>query len=160
MLPVRIWREMLGVDNRTVIESVEFDEQGDAVVAHVRPRRPKKRRCGLCGDKAPGFDQGEGRRRWRALDLGQVRSYVEADSPRVDCAEHGPTVAQVPWARHSVGHTRSFDDVVAWLAVHTSKSAVCELLRIAWTTVGAIVGRLVGAPWAERPSDIGCNWFW
>jgi transposase len=54
------------------------------------------------------------------------------------------TVAAVPWARHGAGHTRDFDDQAAWLAVHVSKSAVVELLRIAWRTVGAIVAR-VGA---------------
>jgi len=27
----------------------------------------------------------------------------------VNCPEHGPTVAQVPWARHGAGHTRDFD---------------------------------------------------
>jgi len=51
-------------------------------------------------------------------------------------------VAQVPWARHGAGHTRDFDDQAAWLAVHVSKSAVVELLRIAWRTVGAIVARV------------------
>jgi transposase len=51
-------------------------------------------------------------------------------------------VAQVPWARHGAGHTRDFDDQAAWLAVHTSKSAVVQLLRIAWRTVGAIVARV------------------
>lgn len=35
-----------------------------------------------------------------------------------------------------------FDDQVAWLAVHTSKTAVAELMRIAWRTVGAIVTRV------------------
>ena len=49
----------------------------------------------------------------------------------------------VPWARHGAGHTRSFDDQVAWLAVHTSKSAVVELMRVAWRTVGAVIGRVV-----------------
>ena len=29
--------------------SVEFDEEANAVVIHVRPRRAKKRRCGLSG---------------------------------------------------------------------------------------------------------------
>jgi len=33
--------------------------------------------------------------------------------------------------------------MAAWLAVHTSKSAVVALLRIAWVTVGAIVNRVV-----------------
>jgi transposase len=143
VLGVNVWRRLLGVDDRTVMERVEFDEEADAVVAHVRPRRLRRRRCGRCGRRAPGYDQGEGRRRWRALDLGEIRSFVEADAPRVNCPEHGPTVIQVPWARHGAGHTRAFDDTVAWLAVHTSKTAIVELLRIAWVTVGAIVTRVV-----------------
>ena len=52
------------------------------------------------------------------------------------------TVAAVPWARHGAGHTRDFDDLAAWLAVRTSKSAVMELLRVAWRTVGSIVTRV------------------
>ena len=143
MLGVKVWRRLLGVDDQTVIERIEFDEEADAVVAHVRPRRLRKRRCGRCGKRAPGYDQGEGRRRWRALDLGEVRSFLEAEAARVDCATHGPTVVQFPWARHAAGHTRAFDDTVAWLAVHTSKTAVVEVVRIAWATVGAIVSRVV-----------------
>jgi len=143
VLGIKVWRRLLGVDDRTVIERIEFDEEADAVVAHVRPRRLRKQRCGRCAKRAPGYDQGEGRRRWRALDLGEVRSFLEAEAPRVDCAEHGPTVIQFPWARHAVGHTRAFDDTVAWLAVHTSKTAVVEVVRIAWATVGAIVSRVV-----------------
>jgi hypothetical protein len=92
-----------------------WSEEAEAVVAHVRPRRLVKGRCGRCGKRAPGYDQGEGRRRWRSLDVGEIRSFVEADAPRVDCAEHGPTVILFPWARHADGHTRAFDDVVAWL---------------------------------------------
>jgi len=143
VLGVTVWRRLLGVCDRTVVERVEFDEETDAVVAHVRPRRAKKRQCGRCGVRAPGYDQGEGRRRWRTLDLGELRSFLEADAPRVNCPEHGPTVIAVPWARHGAGHTRAFDNTVAWLAVHTSKMAIVELLRIAWATVGAIVARVV-----------------
>ena len=36
----------------------------------------------------------------------------------------------------------SFDDQVAWLATQTSKTAVTQLMRIAWRTVGAIVQRV------------------
>jgi hypothetical protein len=73
VLGTNVWRMMLGVDRATVIEAVEVDEIEDAVVAHVRPRRAGKRRCGRCGRRAPGYDQGEGRRRWRALDSGTLR---------------------------------------------------------------------------------------
>lgn len=40
-------------------------------------------------------------------------------------------VAAVPWARHDSSFTRAFEDQVAWLAVHTDKTAVAELIRIA-----------------------------
>jgi transposase len=143
VLGASVWRRMIGVDHQTVIESVEVTEDEDAVVVSVRPRRATKRRCGRCGVRAPGYDQGEGRRRWRALDLGVVRCHIEATSPRVNCPTHGPTVAQVPWARHGAGHTYDFDDQVAWLVTHSPKSTVAELMRVAWRSVGSIIARVV-----------------
>ena len=68
----------------------------------------------------------------------------------MNCPVHGPTVAQVPWARHGAGHTKDFDDQVAWLVTHTNKSAVQELMRIAWRTVGSIVERVVADGRAAR----------
>jgi transposase len=138
----RLWARLLGVE-QAVVERVEFDDDAEAIVVAVRPRKGVKRRCGKCGRRCSGFDQGEGRRRWRALDLGVIRAYLEAEAPRVCCPEHGVVVAAVPWARHGAGHTRAFDDTAAWLAVHTSKQAVGELLRVAWATVGRIVTRVV-----------------
>ncbi len=132
---------MLGVDDRTVLERIEFDEDTGTVIAHVRPRKGRLR-CGRCQQPAVGYDAGEGRRRWRSLDLGTVMVRLEADAPRVDCAEHGVVVAAVPWARHGAGHTLAFDETVAWLAVQSSKSAVTQLMRIAWRTVGAIITRV------------------
>jgi transposase len=71
--------------------------------------------------------------------------WLEADAPRVNCREHGPTVRAVPWARHAAGHTYVFDEQVAWLATQCSKTAVTELMRIAWRSVGAIITRV----WAD-----------
>jgi transposase len=131
----------LGVEN-TVIEDVEFDEEDELVLAHIRPRREGRGRCGVCGTRAPWYDRGEGRRRWRSLDLGTMQVFLEADAPRVNCPTHGPTVRQVPWARHAAGHTLVFDQQVAWLATQCSKSAITELMRIAWRTVGSIIARV------------------
>ena len=141
MRDARVWQRVLGVE-RTVVEGLVFDEFVEAVVVSVRARKGAARRCGRCGRRAGWYDRGEGRRRWRALDLGTVRVFLEADSPRVNCRVHGPTVVQVPWARHGAWHTRAFDETVAWLAVRSSKSAVTELMRVSWRTVGAIVTRV------------------
>jgi len=138
-----VLRRAFGLDH-AVVEGVDYDEGAEAVVISVRPTAKARNRCGRCGRRCPGYDRGEGRRRWRALDLGTCRVFLESEAPRVNCRAHGVTVAAVPWARHGTGHTRDFDDQAAWLAVHVSKSAVVALLRIAWRTVGAIVAR-VGA---------------
>jgi len=137
----RVWAGLLGIEH-AVIERLEFDEDDELLVAHVRPSRTRRGRCGRCLRRCRGYDQGEGRRRWRALDLGAVRAVLEADAPRVSCPQHGVVVAAVPWARHGAGHTRAFDDTVAWLAVQCSKTAVTELMRIAWRTVGAVITRV------------------
>jgi transposase len=137
----RVWKRLLGVEH-TVVEEVVFDEDADAVVALVRPTRSRRRRCAVCQRRCSGYDQGEGRRRWRGLDLGVVRVFLEADAPRVRCPAHGVMVAAVPWARHGAWCTRAFEDTAAWLAVHTSRVAVAELLQVAWRTVGRMVTRV------------------
>ena len=141
MQNARVWQRLLGVV-ATVIEGMYFDDHADALVVEVRPRKGGRRRCGRCQQRAPLYDQGAGRRRWRGLDLGTIQVFLEADAPRVNCRVHGPTVVAVPWARHGAGHTRDFDATIAWLAVHCSKTAVAELMRVAWRTVGAIITRV------------------
>ncbi len=153
MRNARLWEKLLGV-NGTVVENVVLDEDAEVVVASVRARKGARGRCGICQRKCPGYDRGEGRRRWRALDLGTVPTWLEADAPRVNCPEHGVVVASVPWARHGAGHTRGFDDMAAWLATHCAKSAVEELMRVAWRTVGSIVTRVAAdARAATDPLD-------
>ena len=136
-----VWQRACGLV-RTVVEGVRYDESADAIVVSVRPNAKARSRCGQCGRRSPGYDSGDGRRRWRALDAGTTAVFIEADAPRVQCSVHGQTVSQVPWARHGVGHTRDFDAMAAWLAVRTSKSATCQLLRVAWRTIGSIITRV------------------
>jgi hypothetical protein len=138
-----VWGRACGL-TRSVVEGVRFDETVDAIVVSVRPDARARGRCGRCGRRSSGYDQGAGRRRWRGLDAGTTRVFIEAEAARVRCRVHGPTVTQVPWARHDVGHTRDFDAMAAWLAVRTSQTATCQLLRVAWRTVGSIITRVNG----------------
>jgi transposase len=137
-----LWAQIVGVQN-AVVEGVEFDEVDDALIISVRPVNRERSRCGVCRRRCPGYDLGAGRRRWRTVDVGLVMAFVEAATPRVRCASHGVVVSAVPWARHGAGHTRCFDDQVAWLVRNMSKTAVAQLLRTSWRTVGAIVTRVV-----------------
>ena len=122
---------------------LEGDGERTRLIVRVRPRRKALGRCGICHRRCPGYDRGGGLRRWRTLDLAGRMCFLEAEAPRVQCPRHGVVVAAVPWARHGADFTRAFEDQVAWLAAHCSQTAVAELMRISWYTVGAIIGRVV-----------------
>jgi transposase len=47
--------------------------------------------------------------------------------------------------------TRDFEDTVALLAQKMDKSSICELMAIAWQTVGAIMARVVAR---RGPGDL------
>ncbi len=147
----RVFVRLLGL-GRAVVE-VWVDEEGAVIVA-ARPRRRELARCGVCGRRCPGYDQGEGRRRWRALELGATKAFVEAEAPRVACRRHGVIVACVPWGRHGSWFTREFEEQVAWLARQCSKSAVCELMRVSWLTVGRIIERVVAEEQDRRGDQL------
>ena len=140
MRGIRVWARLLGVRG-AVVEDVTAGSEGEVIVA-VRPNWRERDRCGVCRRRCGRYDAGEGRRRWRALDLATTFCLLEADAPRVRCRQHGVVVAAVPWARHGSRFTRSFEDQVAWLAVNTSQMAVAELMRVAWRSVGRILERV------------------
>src|SRR6266536_6217552 len=131
---------------------VEFDR--GVVVVRARPARRAARRCGVCARRSPGYDQGQGEREWRALDLASTQVVIRAAATRVCCSEHGVVARRVPWARHGARHTLGFEDQVAWLVTELSKTAVVELMRVSWRTVGTILERVLADGLAARPDRL------
>lgn len=131
-------KRALGLE-RTVIEGARIE--GDSIIVSVRPRRAAPR-CPVCGRRCAAYDR-LGPRRWRAPDLGAARCYLEHAPVRASCPEHGVRTAPVPWARCASSRFASaFEDWVAWLALHMCRSALAELARVDWHTVGGICARV------------------
>ena len=133
-------RRILGITNLFV---QGFDLSSEGLLVFVRPKA-RLPRCGLCGRRAPGFDQCSSRR-WRHLGLGRLRILLVYAPRRVDCSTCGVRVESVPWAAHGSGFTHDFEELTAYLAQTTDKTSVQKLMGIAWATVGRIVERVVGS---------------
>jgi transposase len=57
----------------------------------------------------------------------------------VNCSTHGPTVAEVPWARHDSAFTPAFEDLVVHDAIVGNKQAAADRCGISWrarSTIG------------------------
>jgi transposase len=134
------FNRMLAVPGASVA-AVSFEEKGVVVTVRRRSRRLVCPRCGCLG--GGGYDRRE-QRRWRHLDLGGVRCYLESELRRFPCPGcHRVVTEAVPWARAGARFTRPFEDVVAWLAQQAAFSVISRLLRTSWRSVARIVARVV-----------------
>jgi transposase len=122
------------------VRSVEFEPARVVVTVALRARRL---RCPKCSYSTRNRENEQDHDSvWRHLDLGVWRLEVHARLRRLVCPEHGAHVEGVPFARDGARFTRDFDDLVAWLATKTDKTATCRLTRIDWQTIGRVIERV------------------
>ena len=122
------------------VRSVSFEPDRVVVVVALRRRRLVCPRCSYQTRHRESRQHHDSV--WRHLDLGVWRLEVHARLKRLRCPEHGALVEGVPFARYGARSTRDFENLVAWLATKTDKTAICRLVRIDWQTVGRIIERV------------------
>jgi transposase len=127
----------------TVVRGWELhDGERPRVEVWLRVKARRRGRCGRCGELASFYDQGGGERRWRHIDVGFATCELIAEARRVDCVEHGPTVAAVPWARHDSAFTRAFEDLVVHDAIVGNKQAAADRYGVSWRAVNHMCVRV------------------
>jgi transposase len=142
----KVLRSVLGLCRAVVLGDWELCDDRDGarsrLVVRVRVKAGRRGHCGRCGTVAPWFDRGDGERRWRHVDVAFATCELVADAPRVSCPEHGPTVAQVPWARHDSAFTRAFEDLVVHDAIVGNKQAAADRYQVSWRAVNNMCVRV------------------
>jgi transposase len=123
------------------VVAVRFEP--DRILVDVALRR-RRLACPHCGWSTRWrYDTQPRPSTWRALDLGIWKVTVRATLRRLACPDDGVVVEAVSFARHGARLVRDVEDLVAWLATKTDKTAITRLCRVNWRTVGAIVERVV-----------------
>ena len=110
-------------------------------VASVELWEEAQYRCPICGQKCGKYDSANDVMRWRGLDMGKRKFYIECKHPRCLCPQHGALKSQVPWAFPNSNYTRAFDVHVAYAAAKMPTNLVSKEYRIKWGTVGNCVRR-------------------
>ena len=132
-------RRLLGVTQMYVRE-VRLTAGGGLAVSVVPSWR--RSRCSGCGRPAPRYDRRPGRQ-WRHLSWGRLPACLAYAPWRVSCLRCGVKVEQVPWATGNSVFTSDFEELAAYLAQVTDRTAASRLLGVSWATVGSIVQRVV-----------------
>lgn len=123
------------------VTGISFTDVG--VIVSVR-RTGRRLRCPCGFSTRATYDRS--RRRWRHLDLGIHKLWLESEIRRLNCSACGRVRTEsVPWARPGARHTLAFEQLAGFLAQRMDRSAVRRLLRCSWQTVTDAVRRLVRA---------------
>jgi transposase len=134
--------------------SVRFKPDRVVVTVALRARLLRCPKCSYCTRHRESKQHHDSV--WRHLDLGRWRLEVHARLRRLRCPEHGALVEGVPFARDGARFTSDFENLVAWLATKTDKTATCRLTRIDWKTIGRVIERVAAEHLGEldRLSDL------
>ena len=149
MRATTLLRRILGL-KKTRILGAYFDDLGLVVEVAPTTRVPY---CSSCGRRVRSVRDRYENRRWRHLDLAALRVWLRYTIRRVNCPRCGVVVELVPWAENQSWFTYEFEEQVAYLAQRSDKTTLSKLMRIGWTTVGAIIQRVIPRHRDSDPLD-------
>ena len=153
------YTNLLGITDPWEVASIKRDSSSREVTAIVALKAGIPLLCPICGLPSKLHDHRS--RRWRHLDSCNHKTIVEADIPRVECAQHGVKQVAVTWAVKGSRFTAEFESTVLLWLKGDSISTVAENFRLSWDEVDGIMSRAVNRGLARRqktaPKRIGID---
>jgi len=153
------YSNLLGITDPWEVASIKRDSSSREVTAIVSLKAGIPLLCPICGLPAKLHDHRS--RRWRHLDSCNHKTIVEADIPRIECAQHGVKQVAVTWAVKGSRFTAEFESTVLLWLKGDSISTVAENFRLSWDEVDGIMSRTVNRGLARRqktaPKRIGID---
>jgi transposase len=153
------YTNLLAITDPWEVTAIKRDSISREVVAKVSLKVDSPLLCPICGVAAKLHDHRS--RRWRHLDSCNHKTIVEADIPRVECAEHGVKQVAVTWAIKGSRFTAEFESTVLLWLKGDSIATVAENFRLTWDEVDGIQSRAVERGIDRRqkttPKNIGID---
>ena len=138
-----LYKQVLGLQEPWFVDRVEIkvtEERVDIWVAH---RSEVRWSCPKCGLELACRDHAE-ERAWRHLDTCQLKTYLHARIPRVECPEHGVLQVPVSWAEARSRFTMLMERlVIDVLKQCATVEGACRLMRVSWDEAWGIMERAV-----------------
>lgn len=127
MRDVDVFQQALGLSPPWRVEEAEFDPEAGRLDLYLDFPAGSEFTCPVCGrEDCKAYDTSE--KTWRHLNFFEHRTYLHARIPRVECAECGVKLVEVPWAREGSGFTLLFEGFVLALVKAMPVAAVARLV--------------------------------
>ncbi|MGA9255942.1 MAG: ISL3 family transposase [Terracidiphilus sp.] len=100
----------------------------------MEPHRSMRGRCSQCQKPAPGYDR-LAERCWLFVPLWGIPTHFRYAPRRVECAEHGVMVEQIPWSEGKRPVTRAMMGFLARWARRLSWRETAQVFQTSWEAV-------------------------
>jgi transposase len=147
---VELYTTILGLTPPWKVVAVDVDIREAQVTVKV-DAGPDPFPCPECQTASPGYDRRP--RRWRHLDTCQLRTWIEAEIPWVQCPQHGVKQIAIPWAEPGSQFTVLFERLAIDFLRECSVTGAAARLRITWDEAWGIKDRAVRRGLARRTAE-------
>jgi len=153
MKDTALYEHLLGLKSPWSVKSVDLSLAEQRVVVEVVLKRGQ-----VWADPTDASQRahihGWSERQWRHLDTCQFETLIKARVPQLKYSNGAVEELAVPWAERYSRVTRLMEAfVIQLLQVCPTTQGVCDLTRLAWSTVNAILVSAVGRGMQRRAEE-------
>src|SRR3990170_8477188 len=143
MRDTQLYQQVLGLTEPWSVDRVELKIDEGRVDIWVKHVPGHVWACPACGQWLTCRDHAE-ERAWRHLDTCQLKTYLHARVPRVECPEHGVLQVPVSWAEARSRFTMLMERlVIDVLRQCATVEGACRLMRVSWDEAWGVMERAV-----------------
>ena len=154
MKDTELYGRLLGLEEPWFVDRVELKMEEERVDVWVKHKRGIQWKCPECAQVLSCHDHAE-ERSWRHLDTCQVKTFLRARIPRVNCPEHGVVQVSTPWAERRSRFTLLMESfAITVLSQAATIKAAAGILRISWDEAWGIMERAVTRGLARRKRNV------
>jgi transposase len=150
----KFYEKLLGLDAPWYVADVQLDVPGGEV-SLVLGHMDSSWCCPECSSPAPVYDHAR-QKTWRHLDTCQLKTFLKARLPRVECPSCGVRQVDVPWAEPGVRFTLMMESfIIATLGQCETVKGGATLARTSWSAAMGVMRRAVARGLAARGTGAG-----
>ena len=147
-----LFNEILGLNAPWKVEELDLKLKCDEIIIYLT-YNSSKGFCPECGNECEIYDKRVSRK-WRHLDLCQLKTYIAASIPRIKCKEHKVKSINIPWSQPNNHFTSSFESYAITLLQATfNQTKASEILRISFSQIHSIMKNAVKRGLSRREKD-------
>ncbi|MEN9401857.1 MAG: hypothetical protein RL091_560 [Verrucomicrobiota bacterium] len=137
-----LYQHILGLRSPWTVSRVDMQMAREEIHVYVEHGADSRFCCPECKRELSVYDHTP-ERTWRHLDTCQLKTFLHARAPRVQCPDHKTLTASLPWAEPGSGFTALFERLAIELLLVTPATRAQGILRVSADQLGRIKAKAV-----------------